>query len=165
MNVASPGSLAAMRFISEQNVPADDALFTTIEQLLLETGGIELLLLIERDINKNVVVYALDQGEVHVFWVMIPAGADMYTEELTTLEKMYAYGIREVTPDNYLYIEALPQEPLRIHPENGRFVVSLMVNGRETVVRRISLVTDGRLSTKQLSLHSPGVTYTFSFNV
>ena len=115
--MASPGSLAAMRFVSENIEPEDDALFTTIEQLLLETGGIELLFLIERDINKNVVVYALDQGEVHVFWVMVPDRGDMYTEELTTLEKMYAYGIREVTADNYLFIEALPQEPLRIHSD------------------------------------------------
>lgn len=160
--MASPGSLAAMRFVSENIEPEDDALFTTIEQLLLETGGIELLFLIERDINKNVVVYALDQGEVHVFWVMVPDRGDMYTEELTTLEKMYAYGIREVTADNYLFIEALPQEPLRIHSDKDRYVVSLNVNGRETIVRRISLVTDGRLSTKQLSLHSPGVTYTFN---
>jgi len=118
---------------------------------------VRVLFVIERDINSNVVVYGLPgpglAPPTRVFWLMAAtATAPTHTEELTLLERRYAYGIETVsssssspTATEVLRVKALGDDDLitvRPHADDGEYYAMLRLFGRDVILRRIYVCTE-----------------------
>lgn len=116
------------------------------------------LFVVERDINRNVVVYSLDEGEssktVTPFWLMIPAPrssldlGDVYTEDLTRVESNLAYGIeqRAHADDSItLSVRAISGLPIQVKRDaRGSYAAHMSMNGGEVLVKRFMIFTEPR---------------------
>lgn len=126
-----------------------------IQSLLVDN---HVLFVVERDVNRNVVVYSLEEGDgkkrVTPFWLMIPAPrsttdlGDVYTEDLTRVETNLAYGVQQrVNTDASitLSVRAINGLPIQVKPDKtGRYVAHMSMNGGEVVVKRFMIFTEPR---------------------
>lgn len=115
--------------------------------------NMRVLFVIERDINSNVVVYGLPgpglAPPTRVFWLMAAtAAAPTHTEELTLLERKYAYGIETVSASSaaeVLRVKALGDDDVitvRPHADDGEYYAMLRMFGRDVILRRIYICTE-----------------------
>ena len=132
-----------------------------VEQLLPDTN---VLFIVQRDLNRNVVVYAYDEGRgtVRSFWLIVPANArrspptleedltdeeeevdvgDAYVEELTSLEQTFAYGVT-THADGRVSIKPLEGHILRIQKEGSKWVAFDEVKQKLCVVREVFVCTE-----------------------
>ena len=118
------------------------------------------LFVIERDMNSNVVVYGLPAAgdgssavpPTRVFWLMAAAaGGAPHTEELTLLERRYAYGIDPVLTQcslpakEVLRVKALGDDDLitvQRHADDGEYYAMLRLYNRDVILRRIYICTE-----------------------
>ena len=150
----------------------------------LLSDSVNVLFVIERDVNRNVVVYGVDADpssthvipppvRTHAFWVMIPDSravetdvetdvevdlgdeeeeeeglGDVTTEDLTLVERTYAYGIKShsVTyTEEEILIKAFEQQPIRVRMhEDGQYHATLQIGGTDMVLNRIYICTEKR---------------------
>jgi len=137
------------------------------------------LFVIERDINRNVVVYKLNvrpdgsvdpANPIEVFWLMIPVAAptgpesdddsgddedededevdlgDVYTEDLTQMERTLAYGVQtEVRNGNrVMFVKALRGEPITVKRTETGWKGCMTIAGVEMSIERILISTEPR---------------------
>lgn len=157
----------------ENNGNQREGLFQKVKQLL--QGTMEVCFIIERDTNRNVVVYALPKDEngeprfpLQVFWLMIPSNAastDTFTqytkEDLTTIEKRLAYGIVNSNVSFFgdleeVNIKALENQIINIVRPNvdgpnvqagsaGYCYATVDINGERLILERIYICTKSSL--------------------
>lgn len=120
--------------------------------------SVRVLFVIERDTNSNVVVYGLPAAAgaaappTRVFWLMAAApGGAPHTEELTVLERRYAYGIDPVLTQcslpakEVLRVKALGDDDLitvERHADDGEYYAMLRLYNRDVILRRIYICTE-----------------------
>ena len=154
-------------------------LYSSVKEVL---GAVNVLFIVERDLNRNVVVYAVDTEspliipppvQTHVFWLMIPAAApvagwsvprdddssdsdsdppaasnlgEVYTEDLTIVERRYAYGLtsRNITyTEEEIFIKALDKQPIRVRIHaDGSYYATIQIGGTDMVLNRIFICTE-----------------------
>ena len=120
----------------------------------------EILFVIERDFNRNILVYktAFDENDeldlskiVDVFWLMVDAPVSptnlgrVHIEELSILERSLAYGV-EANKDEigyYIKIRAL-NEPIRVFYEADELHAGLAVKGNMMTLERVMIYTTPR---------------------
>lgn len=123
------------------------------------------LFIVERDVNRNVVVYTLDKtrANVHVFWVMIPSSAPFYThdsahtqeidlgnihtEDLTAIENRMAYGVtlqhNTASGDSLcMSVKAIGEERIFVNTYTG--VASVVIAENALELRRVFISTEPR---------------------
>lgn len=134
------------QWITEDNGNPDDIL--DIAQDLVSEN---VMFTIERNFNKNVCCYDLDNGQVHPKWLMIPDDEDMmeadrdrlrevtHLEDLNMVEKR-AYGV-DVEGDKF-FVKALRGEELElVKDHNGSFRSVIHIHGQPWFLKRIFLHT------------------------
>ena len=134
------------QWITEDNGNPDDIL--DIAQDLVSEN---VMFTIERNFNKNVCCYDLDNGQVHPKWLMIPDDEDMmeadrdrlrevtHLEDLNMVEKQ-AYGV-DVEGDKFV-VKALRGEELElVKDHNGSFRSVIHIHGQPWFLKRIFLHT------------------------
>lgn len=134
------------QWITEDNGNPDDIL--DIAQDLVSEN---VMFTIERNFNKNVCCYDLDNGQVHPKWLMIPDDEDMmeadrdrlrevtHLEDLNMVEKR-AYGV-DVEGDKFV-VKALRGEELElVKDHNGSFRSVIHIHGQPWFLKRIFLHT------------------------
>lgn len=134
------------QWITEDNGNPDDIL--DIAQDLVSEN---VMFTIERNFNKNVCCYDLDNGQVHPKWLMIPDDEDMmeadrdrlrevtHLEDLNMVEKQ-AYGV-DVEGDKF-FVKALRGEELElVKDHNGSFRSVIHIHGQPWFLKRIFLHT------------------------
>lgn len=117
---------------------------------------------VERDINRNVVVYAVnDTGKgvdttqpMSVFWLMIPAAksdtdlGEVYTEDLTRVEANLAYGVSRAqvhSPTKFtVNVRAVNGEPIVVQKQGGKWQAFIHMNGDALAVKRFMIFTEAR---------------------
>jgi hypothetical protein len=121
------------------------------------------LFIVQRDVNRNVVVYAYSEAErrVHAFWFMVPASArrsparydedkeedeevdvgEAYAEGLTLVEETMAYGVSP-TVDGAFTVKALEGRQLRVVKEGDEWVATCTAEGRHVVLRDVFICTE-----------------------
>lgn len=128
---------------------------SVIQSLVEDT---HVLFVVERDVNRNVVVYSLEEGggkkTVTPFWLMIPAPrsttdlGDVYTEDLTCVETNLAYGVQQrVNTDASitLSVRAINGLPIQIKPDKtGSYAAHISMHGGELIVKRFMIFTEPR---------------------
>ena len=117
----------------------------------------EILFIIQRDFNRNVLVYKTAFGEddeldvsklVEAFWLIIdnPVSesnlGDVHTENLTLLERNLAYGATVGTDENgyFITIKALG-EPIRIFQHDDDLRTGMMVKGHLLMLEKVDIYT------------------------
>lgn len=127
-------------------------------------AGTNVLFIVQRDLNRNVAVYAYDEhrAAVHAFWFMIPAGArrasarldedreedeevdvgDATTEELTFVEQSMAYGVTPLTPGNVFRIRALEGRDMTVVRAGNEWAASTVVEGKSMLLREVFICTE-----------------------
>jgi len=110
---------------------------------------------LERSTNANVVLYevnaapagALDPAEpLRPVWLML--AEDGRREELTGLERSFAYGVelRRATADvAVVALKAEPRRAVSIRSHHGCFVAMVAIDGREALLRTIFVEVGGGL--------------------
>lgn len=122
-----------------------------------------ILFLVERDINRNAVVYTLDKtrSKVVVYWLMIPSSAPFYThdfpnsqevdlgqihtEDLTAIENRLAYGVvmHQTGSDQLcMSVKAIGEERIFIDTYTG--VASIIIADNSMELRRVFISTEAR---------------------
>lgn len=122
-----------------------------------------ILFIIERDVNRNVVVYTLDKtrANVRVFWLMIPSTAPLYThdaplpseidlgsvhtEDLTAVENRLAYGVNVLNDGGdglALAVKAIGEE--RVYVDTFSGVASVTIADTTMELRRVFISTEAR---------------------
>ena len=150
--------------------------FARVKDVLQDS--VNVLFIVERDLNRNVVVYAVDTEsplivpppiQTHVFWLMIPASSprddedtsdsdsdsdsragsnlgDVYTEDLTMVERRYAYGLtsRNITyTEEEIFIKALDKQPIRVRMHaDGSYHATIQIGGVDMILNRIFICTE-----------------------
>ncbi len=124
------------------------------------------LFIVQRDVNRNVVVYAYDEARrsVRSFWFIVPPSAlrsparretdpgedeevdvgEAYTEELTLVEQNVAYGaINGVNGrDNEFSVRPLKTHVFRMERREGKWVAVGTFEGKEMIVREVFICTE-----------------------
>jgi hypothetical protein len=137
---------------------------------------------VERDLNRNVAVYAVNEvegGEVEAthpmstFWLMIPAAVstedlgEVYTEDLTKVEQTLAYGVSQhrIDPDGTLTVNvrALNGEPITVYRDatDASWRARVNVQGGTLNVHKFMIFTEPRRWApwpKTVELHVHGTT-------
>ncbi|HVU05788.1 MAG TPA: DUF4833 domain-containing protein [Polyangiaceae bacterium] len=113
----------------------------------------ESLFVIERSTNKNVVLFEarlrsgrLDpERPVHAYWRLF--AEDGRREELTWLEKQFAYGysVRHRNDGFVLELTALASRTLKLSERDGRYRATLSIAGRTAVLHRVWVQAEGAL--------------------
>lgn len=119
---------------------------------------------VERDVNRNVVVYAVNEASgrvdttqpVSAFWLMIPAAVsaddlgEVYTEDLTKVEQTLAYGVSQhrVQPDGTLLVNvrALNGEPITLYKDatDASWRARVSMQGGVLNVHKFMIFTEAR---------------------
>ena len=122
------------------------------------------LFIVERDVNRNVVVYTLDKtrANVRVYWLMIPSSAPFYThdsphteeidlgnihtEDLTAIENRLAYGVTmhsNAAPETLcVSVKAIGEERMFVDTYTG--VASVVIAENQLELRRVFISTEPR---------------------
>jgi hypothetical protein len=145
-----------------------------VAEALLEESGVKVLFVVERSVNRNIVVYTANvdsygnlnaERPVNEFWLMVPPDApistgeeeeidlgNVYTEDLTSFERSMAYGARVAPPSSgttTVFVKALDSQPIQIRPPTSpesRWHATISVDGREQLIlNRIMIYTESNL--------------------
>jgi hypothetical protein len=110
---------------------------------------------IERSTNANYVCYDLNLNDdgaidpekpIHAYWVM--AAQDGHREELTGLEKSFAYGFstrRDLNGNLILTTQALSSQPILISITDGEAKAETEVNGHRILLKKAFAKAGGGL--------------------
>lgn len=138
---------SSRQWITEDNGNPDDIL-----DIARELVSEHVMFTIERNFNKNVCCYQLDDGQVCPQWLMIPDDEDMmeadldrlqevtHLEDLTMFESR-AYGVDVLEADKFI-VKALKGEELRlVEDHKGVFRTVIHIDGHPWFLKRIFLHT------------------------
>ena len=135
------------QWITEDNGNPDDIL-----DIARELVSEHVMFTIERNFNKNVCCYQLDDDQVCPKWLMIPDDEDMMEADLDRLQEVThiedlnmfenrAYGI-DVLESNKFIVKALKGEELGLAEDrNGVTRTVIRINGQPWFLKRIFLHT------------------------
>jgi hypothetical protein len=162
-NQLAQTALPPWRCTSNGNPP--DMLSVARELFESET----ILFIVERDTNRNVVMYTLSEGDIVPRWLMTPAPpvhydsntplpadaeidlGDVHTESLTALEAAFGYGVRvergsSSADKTGLLVQALSGQRITLDSRDGEAVATIqMVRDTEPLIlRRIMIHTEPR---------------------
>jgi len=111
----------------------------------------EVLFILERNTNRNQVVYELKHADesqttetIHPYWRML--ARDGHLEELNSIEKSQIYGVDQVerTRDFIRFeIAALPSYPIMVLRNSGSAFIHLL--GEDRVIKRVFVHVSGGL--------------------
>lgn len=99
------------------------------------------LFTVERSTNSNQLIYELSESPeepIHAYWKML--ADDGHLEELTSIEKAYAYGVQIVSQNEreiIFRVEALSDFPVRVSLDTK--VATMLVSGQQRLVDKIYL--------------------------
>lgn len=135
------------QWITEDNGNPDDIL-----DIARELVSEHVMFTIERNFNKNVCCYQLDDGQVCPRWLMIPDDEDMmeadldrlqevtHLEDLTMFENR-AYGVDVLEAEKFI-VKALKGEELGLAEDrNGKVRAVIHIHGQPWFLKRIFLHT------------------------
>jgi hypothetical protein len=136
-----------------------------VTRSLMEDHHRRVLFILERDTNRNVVLYLHDSSTlVSPLWLMIPGApvhynsdeplsddveielGDVYVEEMTPLESTIGYGVRTDERRQHVYVQALKKQPIYVREVDGEWHAFIQIadGAPLMILRRISIVTEPR---------------------
>lgn len=136
-----------------------------VTRSLFEDNHKRVLFILERDTNRNVLMYTYDADALMVpQWLMIPGApvhynsdeplnedaeielGNIYTEELTPLESTIGYGVRVDRAEQEAYIHALRDQPIYVRKvgEEWYAMIQLAPDTAPLFLRKISIITQPR---------------------
>lgn len=137
----------------------------TVARALLESEPI--LFVVERDTNRNVVLYTLRDEDVLPVWLMIPNPpvhydsempldadteidlGDVHTETLTPLEAAFGYGVHRGVQrgaNMTLFVQALKEQPIVVRKVDNEWhaFIQITADSAPLILRRIMIHTEPR---------------------
>jgi hypothetical protein len=116
-------------------------------------GDEDILFIVERDLNRNVCYYSLDEHKVVPTWLMIPddvdlssmtieqIDGDLVSEEALTMLERRGYGVDVLDPTHFT-VRALKGEVFTIRrDDNGNARAYIHIDHRDWQVRRVMIHT------------------------
>lgn len=160
-NRLEPDAHPAWHPISNGNPPN----MLDVTRSLFEDNGKRVLFIVERDTNRNVLMYSRDSERVvEPLWLMIQGApvhynadepfndeaeielGNIYTEDLTPLEASIGYGLRVDDSRQHVYMHALREQAIYVRQLEGEWhaMIEVTPNTPPLFLRRITIITQPR---------------------